>query len=325
MYQRLMIDGGAMGRMDKPCREGRTMSKKKYIVKVLNRSNSDGTVLSKYAQKPYLQEEIITCCLKRNITYKKGILSVKMQVVRDRIIDCIYDGVDPTDGDLDCNALRKYWRDADFEDDKIEEFFEHFLMGKADIPELYDYATRHEEFVRNHIPDIGTATVYEYLGVFDDLRHYVLYYLRRDLCADESAGMYYCRSKAAERAKRLAEILWNDDYRAIIEPFLELPDIGNYLSYLSFNKGRYEDAVHADYKDMTVISYEDNECGVITEFEDLYMRAVGETKGESYQNLLALAGTINPYSREDLAWEMINNDYFECIDYQSRLRKKRRE
>ena len=58
-----MIDGGAMGRMNKPCREGRTMSKKKYIVKVLNRSNSDGTVLSKYAQKHYLQEEIITCCL----------------------------------------------------------------------------------------------------------------------------------------------------------------------------------------------------------------------------------------------------------------------
>ena len=301
------------------------MSKKKYIVKVLNRSDIDGTVLSKYAQKPYLQEEIITCCLKRNITYKKGILAVKMQVVRDQIIDCIYEGVDPTDGDLDCNALRKYWRDADFEDDKIEEFFEHFLMGKADIPELYEYASRHEDFVKQHIPDIGTCSVYEYLGIFEDLRHYVLYYLRKDLCEDESAGLYYCRTKAADRARKLADILWNDDYRAVIEPFLELPGVGNYLSYLMFNRERFTDAVQSDYEDMTVISYEDNEFGIITEFEDLYVRAVGATKGESYQNLLELARTINPFVREDLAWEMINNDFIMCIDYQSRIRRKRRE
>ena len=58
--------------------------------------------------------------------------------MRDRIIDCIYDGVDPTDGDLDCNALRKYWRDADFEDDKIEEIV--ILEPGAECTDKYTIA-----------------------------------------------------------------------------------------------------------------------------------------------------------------------------------------
>lgn len=248
-----------------------------------------------------------------------------MRVVRDRVIKCIYEGIDPTDGDLNCDALRKYWRDADFEDDKIEEFFEDFLMGKADIPELYDYAKRHEEFVKQHISDTGTRYVYEYLGIFDALRHYILYCLRQDLCEDESAGIYYCWSKAAELTKKLAAVLWNDDCGEIIKPFLELPNVGNYLAYLFFNKKRYEGAVKSDLDDMTVIFHEDSSYGVIAEFEDLYLRAVGETIGDAYQNLLTLARTINPFSREELAWEKIHGDYIDCIDYQSCARKRNRE
>lgn len=52
------------------------MSKRKDIIKILKRSNKDGTMLSEYAQKKHLYEEILEYCLKHNICYKKEILKV---------------------------------------------------------------------------------------------------------------------------------------------------------------------------------------------------------------------------------------------------------
>lgn len=298
------------------------MRKTDYLSHILNRSN-DSSMCSKYIDKLALMDKVINVCKKRKIFNKKGILKAKQEVLKLHIIDCLYGGRIIYDKDTVLLDLLEYIKISGLIKrgrDEVEEFLDAFLNGDKDIADLKKNADQSIKYVKKHTSEERIIKIYEYLGVFDQLKIYIMDPRVEARDKDSSACMRYCRKKARELEMELCRILWNPDNTMILEPIMKIPEIGNFLAYLAFVKNRYKSPMETEPEDLNYYYYEDKEVGWVAEFEDVAWTAVGDTKEEAIANLVLT--WRHAENRPDFVWMEINKEFSNKIDYLSLVKEK---
>ena len=169
------------------------------------------------------------------------------------------------------------------------------------------YAQHHIDGVIAKLPE-NIAYVYRILGVFDDLRDYVLHHLKRDYRGEFDFEAYEFARRTALNAEKEYLVLLSRRNNSAIAPILfHNGELGCFLSYLYNKQERIQQLQNAPLFDLQVTVTSISECKYVAEFEDILDSAAGQTEKEAIDRLLEQNGREN--DRLDRILDRINLDY----------------